>query len=214
MRILFKHDTSVELDDRQTQPGRRMTEREFVKWQMPGTRAEWADGEVIIMSPDSGKHISLVDFLATVVGLFARKRDLGRAFGANYQMRFSRLKRRRSADLVFVAKDRLDILKPNHIEGPPDLVVEIVSPESTARDWREKYLEYQRAGIKEYWIIEPTLHRMEAYTLIKREYVRIDERDGKIHSRVLPGLYIKPEWLWSDPACDPLEVLKELGAIG
>lgn len=52
--------------------------------------------------------------------------------------------------------------------------MEIVSPDSVARDWREKYFEYQRAGVREYWVLDPLVPTIEAYTLGKSgDYHRI-----------------------------------------
>lgn len=41
------------------------------------------------------------------------------------------------------------------MDGTPDLIVEVTSPESLARDRGEKYVEYEAAGVREYWLIDP-----------------------------------------------------------
>ena len=48
-----------------------------------------------------------------------------------------------------------DIAKDRDFEGPPDLVVEILSPSSIRRDRYEKQDQYARFGVKEYWIVDP-----------------------------------------------------------
>jgi Uma2 family endonuclease len=53
-----------------------------------------------------------------------------------------------------VAREHLDRLHPTFLEGPADLVVGITSPESISRDRGEKYVEYEAAGIPEYWLID------------------------------------------------------------
>ncbi len=49
-------------------------------------------------------------------------------------------------------------ITPSHVEGPPDLVVEILSPNTSAKDLREKKVLYERAGVKEYVVVDPLEH--------------------------------------------------------
>jgi Uma2 family endonuclease len=191
-----------------------MTEDEFVASFGEDIKAEWIDGEVIVMSPASTRHVDLVGFLNSILRMFVVKHNLGAVYGPELQIRFEALRRRRVPDLLFVAKERLDIVKANHVEGPPDLVVEVVSPDSLARDWREKYLEYETAGVAEYWVIDPMSERMEVYSLAEhKKYELVQEENDIIHSTVLAGFFLKPTWLWPSPLPNPLEVLKELGVL-
>ena len=66
-------------------------------------------------------------------------------------------------DLVFVARERAGIIKLHGIEGPPDLVVEIVSPGTAERDRGYKLTMYARYGIREYWIVDPDLCVVDVY---------------------------------------------------
>jgi Uma2 family endonuclease len=196
-------------------PGVRMSEREFVEWCGVEIRAEWVAGEVIVMSPDNTWHNQLMFFLASLISGVAAARDSGVVMVENIQIRLPKLRRRRQPDIVFIAKERRHIIKTNHIEGAPDLVVEIVSPDSPARDYREKYQEYEAAGVREYWIIDPLAERVEAYGLgHNRRYAPLPEHQGRIASKVLPGLYVKPAWLWQHPLPNCLSVLRELGVLG
>jgi Uma2 family endonuclease len=200
-------------------PRRRMTEEEFVEWcrGFENLRAEWVDGEVVVMSPVNLKHLRLSGFLLRVMADFVDARDLGEVNGAEYINRFragSRLLRR-LPDVFFIAKDRLNLLQPTYLDGAPDLVVEIVSPDSTARDWREKYLDYEAAGVREYWIIDPLSKILE---VSRREgeafhFQPIAESEGRVASEILPGFYLQPAWLWQEPLPKVRDVLRELGAL-
>jgi Uma2 family endonuclease len=205
-------------------PGRTMTEEEFVAWCDEDTRAEWVDGEVIMMSPVNLEHGDLSGWLISVLRAFAEDRNLGRVLG-DVQVRFATQRRRRAPDIWFLAKGRQDILHHTHLEGPPDLIIELVSPDSEARDWREKYLEYQAAGVREYWVIDPMSQHMEAYVLTTSgsadapglatgEYRRIEEKDGVIESTVLTGLRLRTAWLWPQTRPKVLAALQELGLLG
>jgi Uma2 family endonuclease len=208
---------SQTLDPKYPPRGLRMTEEEFVQWcRREGIRkAEWVNGEVILeMAPISFEHDQLQSWLRAILEIYARRKDLGRVLGPEFTSRLTlpgAAVLRREPDVMFVMKSRLNLLQKNHLEGPPDLAIEIVSPESESRDWREKYLEYEGAGVREYWIVEPMSERVEAYTLKGGRYQIMPEQEGKIPSSVVPSLYVKPAWLWQEELPDVLVILKELG---
>lgn len=193
-------------------PKRRMTEAQFVAWCDEDTRAEWVDGEVVLMSPENIQHNKLLLFIAYLMGGYIEYHGLGDLYAEGIQVRLAELKRRRLPDLLFVSKHRLGALRTAHLEGPPDLAVELVSPTSVARDYREKFEEYQKAGVREYWIVDPQSEAVEVHRHGRHgKYERISEKEGKIHSTVLRGFYLKPEWLWQAPLPSWLKILKELG---
>jgi len=201
----------------------RMTEEEFVAWCDEDTRAEWVDGEVVMMSPMNDPHSDMVSWLGSLLRVFVEQHDLG-VVRPEMQTRLPELRRRRVPDLWFVAKDRVGLIRHTHLEGPPDLAVEIVSPDSEARDWREKYLEYEAAGVREYWVIDPASSHMEAYSLVAQDsqaaeppaahYRRLPEDHGVITSSVLPGFRLRVAWLWPETRVKVLEALSELGVPG
>lgn len=196
-------------------PSLRMTEEEFVAWSDEDTRAEWVDGEVVLMAPDNTDHILLNDWLLALVRIFVEERKLGVVFAKTSMVRFAGIRRRRLPDLHFVAAAREKIIKSTYIDGAPDLVIEIVSPDSASRDRREKFLEYEKAGVKEYWIIDPALQRVELYVLKGRKYEqRPEEGGGVLRSAVLAGFFLKTRWLWQRPLPHTLKTLRELGVRG
>jgi len=195
-------------------PDRPLTEEEFVAWcdLDENTRAEWIDGQVILMSPGNYAHVDLLGWLGSVLRFFVEFRQLGVVLGPEFQIRLADQRRRRVPDLLFVSTDHQDRLRETHLEGPPDMVVEVVSPDSEARDWREKFLEYQAAGVKEYWVIDPAAERVALYLLSDEgKYREAAQREGWLESAALPGLRLKTAWFW--PATRPkgLDALRELG---
>jgi Uma2 family endonuclease len=191
-----------------------ITEEEFVDWYDEDVKAEFIDGEVLLHSPVSIDHDNVGTFLTTLLNLLINKNNLGKLCGSSRIQTLLRPGLRREPDLMFIAKDRLSIMRKNHIEGAPDLAVEIVSPDSLTRDWREKYYEYERAGVKEYWVIDPEAKRMDMYRLDEHgNYELIPLEKGKLHSRILPGFWVKPEWFWQDELPNVLEVAKQLNLV-
>lgn len=200
-------------DDRNQHPGRRMTEEEFVEWCDAKTKAEWVDGEVLVMSPVTDPHSNINGWLLTLIRLFVEANDFGLVRGPEFQVRLAAQKQRREPDVLFVSKNRKDLIRHTYVDGPPDLIIEIVSPESVARDWREKYIAYKSAGVREYWVIDPSVNRMEVYALRNGDYALINPVEGAVRSEVLPGFFIKPEWLWQDPLPKVAGIIKTLGIV-
>lgn len=190
-------------------PEGKLSEEEFLAWCDEDVKAEWFDGQVIMMFPANVQHVNLTSFLISLMRIWVEDRDLGAVFGLELMTRLSP-RSRRVPDLVFVAKDRLQNLRRNHLEGPPDLAIEVVSPDSLVRDWREKYLDYQSAGLREYWVIDPANQHVEAYRLVDGAYQEIVPDHGRVDSCVLAGFYLRAEWLWRAELPKVRDALKEI----
>jgi len=190
-----------------------VTEEEFEAWCDEDVKAEYVDGEVIVHSPLSTRHSDAVWFIGYLLKTIVQQHDLGRVLGPEVQVRL-RPGLRRVPDLLFVAKARADRIQPTLIEGAPDLIVEIVSPDSVERDWREKYLEYQTAGVGEYWVVDLEYQRMAAYWLDEQgHYQAAPVEEGVYRSQVLPGFWLRAEWLWQEPLPNELDVAREMGLL-
>src|SRR4030067_3285947 len=66
-------------------------------------------------------------------------------------------------DIMFISKERLNIIGEKKIEGPPDLIIEILSPQTAYYDLRTKKDTYEKSGVKEYWIVDPLQKTIEAF---------------------------------------------------
>jgi Uma2 family endonuclease len=194
-------------------PGVRMSEREFVEWSFDRFDAEWVDGEVILMAPANEEHETLDEWFGRLLGDFIEQRESG-VLLRNMFVRFPRRRRLRVPDLMFIAAANRTRIRPTFIDGPPDLVIEIVSPDSQNRDRREKYEDYQVGGVREYWIIDPLSRTLDAYALRGRRYQAIDLKDGRLHSSVLAGFYVRFNWLFGRHRPKVVQALKEMGVKG
>jgi Uma2 family endonuclease len=189
----------------------KMSYEEFLALPGDGRQMEWVDGETIIFMPPSIRHQFLSGFLFFLFNGFAGLFDLGRVIASPVEMRTRADGPAREPDLLFVAREHLDRLTEQRLAGPADLVVEIVSPESVGRDQREKFVEYAAAGIPEYWWLDPRPRhrRFEPFALNDAGGYEpiLPDAQGRYHSRVLPGFWIDPAWLWQDPLPEPLPLL-------
>jgi Uma2 family endonuclease len=126
---------------------------------------EYVNGKAIEMSPISEEHSDISCFVGALLRLFTEQGGGGRVLGHPYVMRPVAGETGRAPDVMFVSSEHLDRIKPTHLEGPADLVVEVVSPESRVRDRGDKFYEYEQAGVREYWIIDSDHKRAEFYRL-------------------------------------------------
>ncbi len=199
---------AVLLEDEE-HPSRAMSYEAFLEWADEDTYAEWVNGKVIMTSPASQLHQRLVSFLDQFLGLYVYYRGLGRILTAPFQMKLPHSGR--EPDVLFVARAHLERLRTNYLDGPADLVVEVVSPESTGRDRGEKFYEYEAAGVPEYWLLDPQTRRAEFYRLDEEgRYQLIPLEEGRYVSVQLPGLWLRVDWLWQEEPPSPLRALAEV----
>jgi Uma2 family endonuclease len=179
--------------------GVAMTYDEFLDWADEDTLAEWVNGKVVMTSPASLRHQMLAQFLTRVLTGFAEVGHLGIVISAPFQMKLEQSGR--EPDVLFVAETHRDRLHPTYLDGAADLVIEILSPESVGRDRGDKFYEYERAGIPEYWLIDPETQRAEFYQLDGQGRYQLipASADGIYHAYVLPGFWLEVAWLWLDP---------------
>ncbi len=178
-----------------------------------GIRAEWVDGEVQLMIPVSNAHQRIGNFLFRVISDFVEAHDLGEVFQLEFQMKLVKEKRGREPDLFFVPKAKLAQLAPGYFDGPADLVVEIISPESIKRDWEDKFAEYQSGGVAEFWLIDPVTQQVNFFRRDAggRFQTVLPGSDGIYHSSGLSGFWLRVDWLWQSPSPPTSAVRKELG---
>jgi Uma2 family endonuclease len=192
-----------------------MTYEEFLAWCDEDTWAEWVDGEVVMISPASRRHQQIVDFLTRVLGIFVEARNSGLVISAPFQMKTGPELPGREPDLFFLAKEHVDRLRETYVEGPADLVIEVISPESRVRDRGEKFYEYEAGGVTEYWLIDPERQQAEFYQRDPNGHYHpvLPDTEGKYQAQVLPGFWLQVAWLWQEPLPQALAVLRELAVI-
>lgn len=173
----------------------------FLDWCDGETRAEWVDGEVVLLSPNSATHQFLSGFLYRLLVRFVEAKGLGVLLYAPFLMRLPTRPSGREPDLLFVASEHADRLRETYVDGPADLVVEIVSPESDARDRSVKVAEYEAAGIPEYWLVDQLRGEALFYRLGEdgRYHLAPLDADGFYHSSVLADFRLRVDRLWQRP---------------
>ncbi len=175
------------------------------------SRFEFAEGSLIEMAPPSDDHVDEMGFLYGIMRAYAQAHGVGRVMPDGYAQRVAPGVVR-IPDVAFFRESSLGRMERTHSEGASDLIVEIVSPESRTRDRRDKFYEYEAAGVEEYWIVDPERRRAEFYRLAEGAYEPVlPDAEGIVRSSVLPGFFVKVEWLWNQPTL--IQAMRELGLL-
>lgn len=194
----------------------RLTLAEYLAREDGARLVEWMDGEAVFHMPPSSRHQEVQAFLFILLRHFADFLGLGRVVPAPYLMLLGPEGPGREPDILFVAHDHMDRILPDRLNGPADLAVELVSNDSVARDRAEKFYEYQEAGVREYWVIDPRPRRQRAdFWVLDAEglYQPAPIVDGVYRSRMLEGFWLRMAWLQADAPPDPLLCFAEVAGL-
>jgi Uma2 family endonuclease len=186
------------------------TFEEFCLLVKDGQKADLIDGVIYMASPDNTDANELFMWLGFLMNGYARRKRLGKVYGTRVAFRIGDVNSP-EPDLGFVRADRLHLVQRGFVEGPPDLAVEIVSPDSIDRDYRRKREQYRQAGVGEYWIVDEIEQQVTLLRLGPRKvYREVRPRKGVLTSEILAGFWVRLEWLWQDPLPDQMDILTEI----
>jgi Uma2 family endonuclease len=175
-----------------------------------GQKADLIDGVIHMASPENTDANDLFMWLGGLMYDFADERELGKVYGTRVAFRLDK-HNGPEPDIGFVRKKRLHLVERGYVRGGPDLAVEIVSPDSVERDYDKKRRQYERAGVREYWIIDEIEQKVTLLRLGKDgKYKEVRPRKGVLHSKALPGFWLRVEWLWQSPLPKKRTVLREI----
>lgn len=157
-----------------------------------GTLAQLIDGEIVMSPSPNVLHQHIVTELSFQLKRFVAERGLGVVLVAPIDVRFSE-SLTLQPDVVFVARERLGILGENRLEGAPDLVAEVLSPSTGYYDLTKKREIYERAGVQEYWIVDPERRTVEVLALEADGYrTAAHERSaGRVASVLFDGFAVE-----------------------
>lgn len=139
----------------------------------------------------------------------------GRVLGAPFIMRVDATESRREPDLPVILKTNPGELTETYMHGPADICVEIVSAESVARDYGEKFEEYEAGGVREYWILDPIRSQTHFYRLDENGIYRLilPDAEGNYRTPLLPGLVLHVPTLWQDTLPDLVTIVEAARAM-
>ena len=174
--------------------------------------SEWVDGTVSLMHAVADRHDEYTGWLHELLRPYLRRMKLGRLLSEPFVMKLTDPPVGRSPDLMFVAAAHLDRIRRNHLAGPADLVIEVISPATRVQDCVHKLAEYERGGVPEYWLIDPEDGAAEFHRRgdDRRLHV-ISPEAGIYRTPPFPQAFFHTDWLAQRPLPDPSEIWRQWG---
>ena len=169
-------------------------------WDAPdnGKRYEVIDAKLFVSPAPDWEHQRGLGKLHVRVGSYVYGRGLGEVVQAPLGVVLDE-ENGVEPDLIYVSNERRHIIVKRGIEGAPDLVVEVLSPSTEARDRGIKLRRYAAAGVPHYWILDPVARALEPYRLGEHGYEPIGRYGpGSVfRPELFPGLEIPIDELWA-----------------
>ena len=169
---------------------KRFTYGDFLRFPDDGNRHEVIEGEWIMTPPPTTDHQKVVSNLHLLRAPRAGKKDGGELLFSPVGVVLTRTDAVQP-DLLFLSSRRAGLLRKDAIHGAPDLIVEVLSPSTASLDRGKKLRLYGRAGVREYWIVDPASRTVEVHEFGRARRTRIHPAGQSFGSSVLPGLRLE-----------------------
>lgn len=191
-----------------------LTLEEFYELFGEDDNVELIDGVVIPKMAVQDHHEDLFRFLFIFLALYVEKHGLGIVRGSRTLVPITSY-RGRLPDILFVRKEREDIVGQKGLTDAPDLAIEIISPGDTEMDIMQLQTDYEQIGTREFWIIDQPRKQVRAFSLdkVKNVFVPIKLDGNILHSEVITGFWLKIDWFWQKPLPSVSDILKKVGVL-
>jgi len=168
----------------------KWTEKDFFSLPETNRIVELSEGRLIISPSPTTTHQEILANLFVLFRSYILSNKLGKAVVAPMDVWLYE-KTVRQPDIVFMSNEHRDRINEN-LWSIPDLVMEILSENTVKEDRVCKYKQYQKAGVPEYWIVDPLQQTIEVFTLENKAYVLFGKYSvGEIaHSKLLAGFQV------------------------
>jgi Uma2 family endonuclease len=173
---------------------------------------EWEDGRLVKMAPIHFRHEELVIYLRDLLRAYFVFRPIGKVVGQPFVMRLDAANTYREPDLQVILDTNTGEFTPTAMLGPADICIEVVTPESGDRDYGKKFLEYEKAGVTEYWIIDP-IRKAARFSRLDANGIYTDvipDQGGDFTTPLLPGLKVHVPTLWQDDLPDIVQIVESV----
>lgn len=165
---------------------------DYLKLPDDGNRYEIIEGELYVSPAPGTAHQYTSARLFRAIDRFVEAHNLGEVYYAPYDVHLSEESRPVEPDLLFIRTEQSPSAEDRYFVGAPDLVIEILSKGTFRVDTNIKFNVYEKAGIPEYWIVDPKARTVRVFVLEEGFYQAWGEYsdDEVITSKVLAGLEI------------------------
>lgn len=165
-----------------------------------GWRYELIEGELLTAPAPHPRHQIASNVLGTALTNYVRRRKLGQILYAPIDVLLPAENTSVQPDILFLAKDRLKLISDRGIEGPPDLIIEILSPSNWIIDRQDKFVLFEKTGVQEYWIVDLKQQTIEVFNLTNAGYELLGryQSGDQASSRQLDGFSIPADEVWAE----------------
>lgn len=164
-----------------------------------GQRTEWHAGKVIQRMSNNPQHNLIMGFLYRLLVFFLEEQKLGTAIIDGVPMYISEEVPAREPDIMVLLNDSVERLDEKALRGAADICIEILSPSTAHIDRGAKFIEYEAAGVQEYWMIDPVRKLVDVYSLNEAgHYQPIDTTAGQLRSDLLVNFVLDKMILWQE----------------
>ena len=183
-------------------PEKKLTYQDYLRLpDEPGYRYELLDGNLMKDPSPNVSHQRISRRLQRILEDYFWEIDpQGEIFDAPLDVTFHDITVVQP-DLFYISGEQRKIVQETRIDGPPKLVVEIVSPSSRRKDRLQKFRIYQKAGVEHYWIVNPEEKTLECFTLRDGLYTLVASGmdEDNVEHPSFTELTIKLMDLWAQP---------------
>jgi Uma2 family endonuclease len=151
-----------------------------------GAKYQLIDGEIIEIPSPGLKHQLIAVSLVRQIGNLAFEKQNGTVLLAPMDVFLSE-ENVFQPDILFVRNEHEDRLQPDGVHGPPDVVVEILSPATGYYDMKKKFQVYERSGVQEYFIVDPEDLEVVGYRSNDGKFHEFLREKGRFTSQLLDG---------------------------
>ncbi len=159
-----------------------------------GAPYQLIEGELVMTPAPNPRHQIILGRLFMILYNFVEQRKMGIVLISPVDLYLDD-ENAFQPDIIFISNEGQAVIKNDGIYGPPDLVMEVISPSTAHYDLKEKFRVYERTGVKEYWIVDPEMNSIEIYISKDKRlslFARVEER-GEIESPLLKDMKLNLE---------------------
>jgi len=178
---------------------RKVTYADYAAMPDDGHRYQVIEGGLVMSPAPTEPHQRSLWNLSRIMGDHVHATGIGRVYFAPFDVVLSD-ENVVQPDLLFISKERLNIITEANVQGAPDLVVEVLSPGTAHLDKTQKRDLYARFGVREYWLVSPEAGTVEVLVLREGAFERLGlfGSGDQVKSEVFSGLSFKTDAVFED----------------
>ena len=209
MAILLKFPKDIILEGEYIIMKPEVSEEQFWELANEDSNYELIDGVLIIHSPASEEHEDIFAHLTTILRFYLQEHNLGKIYGSRFVMRLSP-KWNPEPDIMIIMPENYTRITKTKLEGPADIVIEILSKATKETDLTKKLPKYLETGVKEVWIIDPDEKTIKIITTQEEFTWNDPQSEDYLKSTILSDFKLQIKWIWERVKYPANEIIKNM----